>query len=214
MSERRFDSNARTPGIRYSKSHCGNGHMELTDRFLDALTYAVGLHEGQQRKVSGTPYAAHLLTVTAMVLENGGNEDEAIAALLHDAVEDRGGLATRAIIAQRFGEQVACMVDGCSDCHTAPKPPWHERKERYLDHLPHAPASVRLIVAADKLHNVRALLADYRRLGDAVWQHFRGGREGTLWYSRAVVDTLRTGDQRPIIDELERAVAELENAVA
>ncbi len=188
--------------------------MKLTDRFIDALAYAVNLHAGQRRKVSGVPYAAHLLGVAATVLEHGANEVEAIAALLHDAVEDQGGLATRAAIAGRFGEEVARMVDGCSDCHTTPKPLWRERKERHVTQLRQASASIRLIVAADKLHNARSLLAEYHRLGDAVWQHFHGGRAGTLWYYRAMVDALRNVDQRPIVEELARAVAELENAVA
>ncbi len=188
--------------------------MELSHRFIEALAYAAGLHAGQRRKISGAPYAAHLLSVAATVLEHGGGEDEAIAALLHDAVEDQGGLATRAIIAERFGEQVARIVDGCSDCHTAPKPPWRERKERYITHMRQAASSVRLIAAADKLHNARSLLADHRRLGDAMWQHFRGGRDGTLWYYRAVVDALRASDERPIVDELARAVAELEGEAA
>ena len=178
------------------------GAIELTNRFTDALAYAVNLHAGQQRKVSGAPYAAHLLGVAAMVLEHGASEEEAIAALLHDALEDQGGLATRAAIAERFGEEVARMVDGCSDCHTVPKPPWYERKERHVMQMRQASDSVRLIVAA------------YHRLGDALWQHFHGGRDGTLWYYRAMVDALRNVDQRPIVEELARAVAELENVLA
>ncbi len=188
--------------------------MELTERFTNAVAYALGLHARQQRKISGAPYAAHLLAVAATVLEHGGTEDEAIAALLHDAVEDQGGLATRAVIAARFGEPVAAMVEACSDSHTVPKPPWQERKERYVAHLRNAPPPVRLISAADKLHNARSLLADYRREGDALWRHFHGGRDRTLWYFRSVVGVLREVDRRPIVEELEWAVAELEAAVA
>lgn len=187
--------------------------MDLTERFTAALTYAVELHLRQRRKSSGAPYAAHLLGVTATVLEQGGTEDEAIAALLHDAIEDQGGPATRAAIAERFGEPVAAMVEACSDSHTMPKPPWRERKERHLARLRTAPPSVRLISAADKLYNAQSLLADYRRQGDALWQHFRGGRDGTLWYLRNVVDVLRAVDRRPIVDDLERVVAELEATV-
>ena len=188
--------------------------MEPTERFTGALVYATELHARQRRKMSGAPYVAHLLAVTATVLEHGGSEDDAIAALLHDAIEDQGGLATRAAIAERFGEPVAAMVESCSDCHTVPKPPWRERKERYVAHLRDAPPSVRLISAADKLHNARSLLAEYRRLGNDVWQHFHGGRDGTLWFYRSVVDVLHASDERPIVEELERAVAELEVAMA
>ncbi len=188
--------------------------LTLTNRFTDAVAYAAKLHQRQRRKLSGAPYLAHLLSVAAIVLEHGGTEDEAIAAVLHDAVEDQGGLATRAAIAERFGEPVACIVDGCSDCNTVPKPPWQQRKERYIAHLRHAPASVRLVSASDKLSNVRSLLAEYHRLGDDVWQQFRGGRDGMLWYHRAVVDTLSAADARPIVGELQRAVAQLEAAVA
>ena len=188
--------------------------MELTERFTDAVAYALRLHARQRRKFSGAPYAAHLLAVAATVLEHGGTEDEAIAALLHDAVEDQGGQAARAAIAERFGERVARVVEACSDSDTTPKPPWRERKERYLADLRHAPPAVRLIVAADKLHNVRSLLADYHREGDALWRHFRGGRDGTLWYHRCLVGVLREVDRRPIVEELERAVAALEAAVA
>ncbi len=186
----------------------------MTHRFTDALAYAVALHDGQRRRLSGAPYVAHLLGVAALVLEHGATEDEAIAALLHDAVEDQGGLATRAAIAERFGEPVAALVEGCSDCHTVPKPPWRERKERYVAHLRHAPASIRLICAADKLHNARSLLAEYRRLGDAVWEHFHGRRDGTLWFYRNVVDALRAADRRPLVEELARAVEQLESEVA
>lgn len=182
----------------------------LTSRFTDALVYATELHATQTRKISGEPYVAHLLAVTAIVLEHGGDEDTAIAALLHDAIEDQGGRATRAEIARRFGEPVAAIVEGCSDTDISPKPPWRERKEAYLAHLRSAPANVRLISAADKLHNVRSMTRDYRRLGEDLWTHFRGGREGTLWYHRRVVDTLAAIDRTPLVEELEAAVTELE----
>ncbi len=188
--------------------------MTLTNRFAEAVTYALELHQEQRRKISGAPYAAHLLGAAANVLEYGGNEDEAIAALLHDAVEDQGGADARRAIADRFGESVASIVDGCSDSEGPPKPPWRERKERHITHLRTAPPSVRLVSASDKLHNIRSLTADYRRLGDALWQHFRGGRDGTLWYYRAIVDTLQAIDSRPIVDELEHAVAEFEITVS
>jgi GTP pyrophosphokinase len=188
--------------------------MDLTQRFPDALAYAARLHAGQTRKLSGAPYVAHLLGVAALALEHGADEDEAIAALLHDAIEDQGGVPTGEEIRRRFGDRVAEIVVGCSDTDQMPKPPWRQRKEAYLEHLRHAPPSVRLISACDKLDNLRSLLAGYRAAGEAIWEHFRGGREGTLWYHRRVVQTLRKFGPSRLLDELERAVAELERAVA
>jgi (p)ppGpp synthase/HD superfamily hydrolase len=163
----------------------------LTSRFSDALLYAANLHAGQRRKAGGEPYLAHLLGAASIVLDYGGDEDEAIAALLHDAIEDRGGPAARAEIRRRFGQRVAAIVEGCTDADAIPKPPWRPRKEAFLDRLRAAPPSVLLVVAADKLHNLRALAREYRRRGESLWQHFRGGREGTLWYHRSVVEILR-----------------------
>jgi (p)ppGpp synthase/HD superfamily hydrolase len=183
-------------------------------RLEEALTYASRLHAGQVRKGSDIPYLSHLLAVTAIVLEHGGGEDEAIAALLHDAVEDQGGAATRAEILRRFGENIVAIVDGCTDAETVPKPPWRERKEAYVAHIGGASPSVRLVSAADKLHNARAILADYRRLGDALWVRFRGGRDGTLWYYRALVDAFRAAEITPLVEELERTVSELERLAA
>ncbi|MDZ7618489.1 MAG: HD domain-containing protein [Patescibacteria group bacterium] len=188
--------------------------MTLTHRFAEAVTYALELHREQRRKISGVPYAAHLLGAAANVLEYGGSEDEAIAALLHDAIEDQGGTAARRAIAERFGEPIAAIVHGCSDADGSPKPPWQERKEQYIAHLSTASPSIRLVCAADKLHNIRSLAADHRRLGDALWPHFRGGRDGTLWYYRAIVDTLLSVDSRPIVHELAHAVTQFEMAVS
>ncbi len=137
--------------------------MQPGDRFHDALSYASRLHAAQRRKGGQVPYVAHLLAVTAIVLEHGGNEDEAVAALLHDAVEDQGGAPRLAEIRARFGVVVADIVAGCTDADTTPKPPWQERKDRYLAHLPAAGRSVQLVAAADKLHNLRSLIEDYRR---------------------------------------------------
>ena len=184
--------------------------MMLSSRFEEALVYTSRLHAEQRRKGSGTPYLGHLLAVTAIVLEHGGSEDEAIAALLHDAIEDQGGAATREEIRRRFGEVVVRIVDGCSDTDEVPKPPWLRRKEEHLAHLATASASVRLVTAADKLHNVRSVAADYRQQGEAVWSHFQGGRAGTLWYYRAMADALTAAGRTPLTDELDRAVAELE----
>lgn len=186
--------------------------MRLSPRFRDALSYAAELHAAQRRKASGEPYIAHLLAVAALVLEHGGNEDEAIAALLHDAVEDQGGVATQDEIARRFGPTVVALVDGCTDTSQCPKPPWQARKEAYLARIADAPAALRLIVAADKLHNVQSLLREFRRHGDTMWQLFNGGRDGTLWYYRSLVDALRKQSNDEIVVELATAVAELEAA--
>ena len=184
--------------------------MVLTTRFEEALVFATQLHAEQTRKGTTIPYISHLLAVTAIVLENGGNEDEAVAALLHDAIEDQGGAATREEIRRRFGNVVVAIVNGCTDAEVIPKPPWRARKETYIAHIRSASPSVRLVSAADKLHNTRTVLADYRVLGDALWQRFNGGKEGTLWYYRAVTNALKNAGTNPIIEELERVVSELE----
>jgi (p)ppGpp synthase/HD superfamily hydrolase len=178
-------------------------------RFREALLYAADLHAAQRRKGSGAPYIAHLLAVAAIVLEHGGNEDEAIAALLHDAIEDQGGDATRQEIRRRFGETVAAIVEGCTDTDQVPKPPWRARKEAYLAHLPAATASVRLVSAADKLHNARTIVGDYRQLGEKLWQRFNGGRDGTLWYYRELVGAYRRAGSSPLVEELALVVAEM-----
>ncbi len=185
----------------------------LSERFIDALTFATQLHAGQTRKGSEVPYIAHLLGVASTVLEHGANEDEAIAALLHDAIEDQGGAATREEIRRRFGDTVTEIVDGCTDSDTTPKPPWRQRKEAYIAHIPTASASVLLVSAADKLYNARSVLNDYRLIGDAVWERFQGGKNGSLWYYRAVVDAFRSTGSSPLFDELERVVSELERLV-
>lgn len=188
--------------------------VQLTDRFEAALLYAHQLHAHQRRKGRGVPYIAHLLAVASIVLEHGGNEDEAIAALLHDAAEDQGGLETLEQIRTRFGAQVAEIVEGCSDTIVTPKPPWRPRKEAYIAHLREASSSIRLVSAADKLHNVRSVIEDYRVLGKGLWPRFRGGREGTLWYYRSIVDILLESEPTPLVRLLARYVAELEALVA
>ena len=186
----------------------------LDQRFLEALAYATKLHARQARKGTRVPYVAHLLGVASIVLAEGGDEDMAIAALLHDAVEDQGGKPTLREIERRFGGRVARLVVACTDADSVPKPPWKDRKTRYIEAVRHEPADARLISAADKLHNARDILADYRQHGDEVWKRFRGGREGTLWYYRALVDAFRAGGGNRLVDELDRVVSELENLVA
>jgi GTP pyrophosphokinase len=186
----------------------------LSDRFDAALVYASQLHREQLRKGSDTPYVAHLLGVASLVLEAGGTEEETIGALLHDAVEDQGGAPTREEIRVRFGEAIAAIVDGCTDTDETPKPPWRARKEKYLAHLPTASRSVLLVSSADKLHNARAILTDYRTLGELVWERFTGGREGSLWYYRTLVGVYRSLGGTPFVDELDRTVTELERLAA
>ncbi|HEY9602210.1 MAG TPA: HD domain-containing protein [Allocoleopsis sp.] len=187
--------------------------MKLSVRFTDALVFATELHANQTRKGGDVPYIAHLIGVASIALEYGANEDEAIAALLHDAIEDQGGEATRAEIRRRFGDTVTDIVNGCTDADTTPKPPWRQRKEAYIARLPKASTSVHLVSAADKLYNARSILTDYRLMGDAVWERFHGGKTGTLWYYRAVVEAFHAIEPTPLVDELERVVLELENLV-
>ncbi len=178
---------------------------EITSRFDEALVYATQLHRHQRRKVGGTPYIAHLLSVTALVLEDGGDEDEAIAALLHDAVEDQGGAETLAEIRERFGETVAEIVDGCSESEVKPKPPWKERKENFLENLRHASPQVYRVTMADKLHNARCMLQEYQNSGEQIWNQFRGGKEGTLWFFNAIL-AISPPVSTQLRDQLEQVV--------
>jgi len=184
----------------------------LSSRFTDALTFAVQRHADQKRKGSGVPYAAHLLAVTALVLEYGGSEDQAIGALLHDMVEDQRGSLEE--IRQQFGDSVAEIVEGCSDTDEDPKPPWQPRKEAFLSRLPVLSPSVRLVVAADKLHNAQTIVKDYREIGEALWPRFTGGRDGTLWYYRAVADALRGTEPAALVRELDETVCRIERLAA
>jgi hypothetical protein len=183
-----------------------------------AMLIAERAHACQLQKGTTIPYVAHLLAVTAIVLEHGGTDTEAAAALLHDAIEDQGGAEIRESLRACFGDLVVAIVDGCTDAEVIPKPPWRARKEAYIAHLADASPSIVLVSAADKLHNARAILADYRQCGEALWERFNGGREGTLWYYRALVDAYRKapGDARTaaLVDELDRVVTELEGATA
>jgi (p)ppGpp synthase/HD superfamily hydrolase len=183
----------------------------LSKRFAEALVLAAELHRDQLRKGTEIPYIAHLLSVAGIVLEYGGTEDEAIAALLHDSVEDQGGEVTANAILNRFGQMVFHIVMECSDAVGEPKPPWKDRKEKYLAHVPDTSSSVRLVSAADKLHNARSILRDYRAEGERIWSRFKGDREGTLWYYRSLVSVYRGCWSSPLIDELDQVVRELES---
>ena len=184
--------------------------LSTTARFEAALVYAHQVHQNQRRKGTGIPYIAHVLGVAALAIEYGATEDEAIAALLHDAAEDGGGEATLAEIRARFGDAVADIVLGCSDSlveDPEDKLPWRERKENYLAHLENASSSVCLVSAADKLHNVRSIMRDYREHGEEIWERFQGRRDGTLWYYETVTDTLvrryRTQLTRDLQDDVD-----------
>jgi (p)ppGpp synthase/HD superfamily hydrolase len=183
----------------------------LTARFEEALIYATQLHSQQVRKSSNVPYISHLLSVTALVLEDGGDEEQAIAALLHDAIEDQGGEPTRQEIRQRFGDRVGDIVEGCTDSDTIPKPPWRDRKEAYIERFRTSSPEVRRVSLADKLHNARSILAEHRQIGKKIWEFFNGKREGTLWYYRAIVQTAKdTGETGRLLVQLEEVVQELE----
>jgi len=184
--------------------------VKLGPRFRKAFLFAVEKHSGQTRKASTIPYIAHLMGVASLALEFGGDEDLAIAALLHDVVEDCGGAPMLAEVKRRFGSRVARIVDGCTDSYTEPKPPWRERKETYLKHLKKADAETRLVLAADKLNNVRSILSDYREVGESIWARFNGGREGTLWYYRSLLEKFLRQKPNRLTGELALAVRELE----
>ncbi len=182
---------------------------KLGIRLQRAFRYAAKWHDGQARKGTAVPYLSHLMAVASLVLEAGGNEEMAIAALLHDVVEDCGGMPRLREIRKQFGPRVARIVEGCTDSFGEPKPEWIERKKNYLREVKHAYGETRLVSASDKLHNVRTILADYRQDGEEIWKRFNGKKEGTLWYYRALSDEYGRKPNR-ITRELEIAVAELE----
>jgi (p)ppGpp synthase/HD superfamily hydrolase len=184
--------------------------MKLGPRFEEAFRFAAEKHATQTRKKTDVPYISHLMSVAALVLEAGGDEDQTVAALLHDVVEDCGGEPVLEQVRLRFGDRVAKIVAGCTDAYVIPKPAWKQRKLDYLEILRRADDDIRLVSAADKLHNVRTILADYRTEGDAVWERFSGRRDGTLWYYRAVLDVLTGGNPNRLVGELQRVVTELE----
>ena len=175
--------------------HHWRPHPEiLSERFEDALALAASAHRNQRRKGSEIAYVGHLLGVCALVIEEGGNEDEAIAALLHDVVEDQGGKSRLEEIRERFGDRVATIVRACSDRigddgHDPTeqgKDAWRARKEEYLEHLEHQPPEVLIVSLADKLYNARAISRDYTEIGEALWPRFTGERDGTVWYYRSL----------------------------
>lgn len=184
--------------------------MHLTQRFNEALLYAAKLHAGQKRKSSDIPYLSHLLGAAALTLQFGGDEDQAIAALLHDAVEDQGGLKTLAEIEQKFGKRVARIVDGCTDSYTIPKKPWLERKKQYILRLAGEPEDTRLVSLADKVDNARSIILNLQEDGRSTWNKFKGGREGSLWYYRELAAVFSRLANDPLTREFARLVGEME----
>ncbi len=180
---------------------------QLGPRFERALILANQLHKEQRKKGSGVPYISHLMGVAALVLEDGGDEDQVIAALLHDAVEDHGGKSVLDRIKVDFGNRVADIVGCCTDVEGLT---WREQKKAHLNHISNASDDVLRVALADKLHNVRSTLLDRRRHGEGVWEHLRGGREGKLWYFREMANTLKIHAPGIMADELDRTVTELE----
>jgi (p)ppGpp synthase/HD superfamily hydrolase len=193
-----------------AQSKANQKPVKLTRRFERALVFATRKHAGQIRKGTPAPYISHLMGVAGLVLEAGGDEDLAIAALLHDVVEDCGGRKMLKKVRQKFGKRVAHIVDGCTDTYDEPKPPWRERKESYIRHLRSADADTHLVSAADKLHNSRHILADYYQDGEVIWDRFNGKRAGTLWYYRMLLSEFRRRKPNRMVNELERVVSELE----
>lgn len=185
----------------------------LGDRFTDAARFAVELHARQARKATTIPYVTHLLAVCSLVLEDGGTEDEAIAALLHDGPEDQGGQPVLEEIRRRFGEEVAVIVDGLSDAMPAAgeeKRPWPERKEAYLARLRKEPESVLRVSLADKLHNARSILVDFLTAGEPVWDRFHAGRAEQAWYFGALLEVFESRLPRSRnLPEFRRIVGEL-----
>ncbi len=178
-------------------------------RFESALAYSCALHFGQRRKGDGAPYITHPLNVAALVGQYGGDEDQAIAALLHDSIEDCG--VTRARLAARYGPRVADIVADCSDSTSVPKPPWRARKEAHIQRVRHFTAASKLVIAADKLHNAMSITRDLRRpsVGEAVWSRFTAPKPQVIWYYQTMAAALGHQWQHELLVELHYIVAQL-----
>lgn len=185
---------------------------QLSCRFDDAFLYAHEAHRSQRRKKTDRPYISHLMGVASLVLQYGGDEEQAIAALLHDVVEDCGGAPRLAEIREKFGERVARIVDGCTDSDEIPKPPWRQRKESYIQRVKTEATDVLIVSAADKLYNMREILMDLRDAGPGVWERFSGKKDGSLWYYGALIEAFRGRAPHALVGELERTYGELKQA--
>ena len=180
--------------------------LQLTERFDDALKFTHDVHRNQVRKGSGAPYIGHLLGVASIVLDDGGSEDEAIGALLHDAVEDHGGRARLDEIRARYGDAVARIVEDCTDSWETPKRPWIERKREYVEHARTLPAPSLRVSAADKVHNAYAILRDLRNSGEQVWERFNAPADDVIAYYEDLVRSFRQAGGSKLVEELERIV--------
>lgn len=189
----------------------------LSARFENALLFAAQSHRAQVRKGTTIPYVSHLLQVSGLVLEHGGDEDEAIAGLLHDVVEDTETTVEQ--VENAFGPKVAAIVAGCTDADVKPKPEWIVRKQAYLAHIATASRSVRLVSSCDKLHNARAILSDYQVSGEELWPRFNQSRRHTLWYYRSLVTAFQSAEllqnEPPsrVVRELDAVVTQIEDDV-
>ena len=184
--------------------------MLLTKRFDQATAFAIDKHRPQERKGSGAPYVTHLFAVAGLVGEYGGDEEQMIAGLLHDVMEDQG--VTSEELSALFGERVARIVVACTDATVIPKPPWRPRKEEHVKKLRSQPADVKLVATADKLHNAASIVRDLANphVGMTVWTRFSAPRVDSLWYYRAVADALRSEWDHPILRELDDTIARLD----
>lgn len=183
----------------------------LSPKFSLALQFANEIHGTQARKGHGAPYISHLMAVSALVLEYGGDETQAIAALLHDSAEDCGGRPMLETVRVLFGAEVAAIVDACTDTFDDPKPPWRPRKEAYLAVMAGKPATAKLVACADKLHNIGNTLRDIQAEGIDAWKRrtaesTNGAAEKQAWYYLGCLDALSTRWQSPLLDEFARAV--------
>ena len=184
--------------------------QRYSERFEHALIFSQRLHRFQVRKGTEIPYISHLLAVSSIVIEAGGDEDEAIAALLHDGPEDQGGEKVLAEIREKFGDRVANIVAECSDTFETPKPAWKQRKLNYIHQLSERSQSALIISCADKLHNIRSILSDYRISGEKIWERFNGGKEGTLWYYQSLVEIYKNSSlPEGLVDEISKILDEL-----
>jgi (p)ppGpp synthase/HD superfamily hydrolase len=179
---------------------------KLTSRFDDAFKYAHDVHATQLRKGSGSPYISHLMGVASIVLDDGGGEDEAIAALLHDAAEDHGGRPQLEQIRARFGDVVAKIVEDCTDTWSEPKEPWLERKQAYIQHARHLTGPSLRVSAADKVHNAYAILRDLRNIGERVFERFHATPDDVVAYYESLVRAYREAGGGLLVDELDRIV--------
>lgn len=187
--------------------------MTYTDKFSDALSFAHDLHRMQRRKGKPVPYIGHLLGVAAIVIAEGGDEDQAIAALLHDAIEDQGDKTSEAQLRARFGPRVAEIVAACTDAWETPKPPWRARKEAYIAAFPAKPAAARLVALADKTHNLEEILDDHARVGADVWSRFTAGPAEIAWYYRSLERAFSALHPGPLAARFAANVARLEAVV-